>query len=514
MWWFRRRVPDGLTKALGRGEFHRSLATGSRRVASVRASALFLLTERLFDVARTPHKPLAARQAEVMLRALAEENPWDSPTFQEVAAAIRAGDSRAYGDLAEHGLEALRGLDPAAQEQVLGQMDRLAEIHEGSALRADPEAARADARLSKLKFALAEASDAQRVHGERQAEAAAKRELGPPFSTHVEDFVARKRLDDGWDDKTIHQSKATFDLWRDLMGDTPVQSVTVKVADGFLVLLRRLPAGYGKDVRSAVRKTAREWLVLADKREAAGQVVPRMKGEDSEAPLLLPEPVLAVARYQADRRIARMDVVRLAENRGLPAALNAGIERCTGSWTMRMDSDDVCHPDRLRAQLNYLAAHPETDIVSSWTEEFSDGEEKTRLRFMPVRHDAVVQALRWRNIIVHPSILMRADLLRRVGGYSVAYPLLEDYDLWVRMAQAGARFHVIPAVRVRMRAGLQQSARRGGWRYCVNDLRFRASCLRSGFLSLRQFLVTALLYLAFRLAGTVLRSRLYGLARL
>lgn len=221
-----------------------------------------------------------------------------------------------------------------------------------------------------------------------------------------------------------------------------------------------------------------------------------------------------IARYRTDRRIRRVDVVRLTENRGLPAALNAGIERCTGAWVMRMDSDDVCHPDRLRAQLDYLVAHPRTDIVSSWTEEFADGEKKIRLRSMPVRHDAVVQALRWRNIIVHPSILMRAELLRRVGGYSVAHPLLEDYELWVRMAQAGARFHVIPAVLVRMRAGLQQSARRGGWRYCVNDLRFRTSCLRSGFLSLPQYLATASLYVAFRLAGTLLRSRFYGLARL
>jgi glycosyltransferase involved in cell wall biosynthesis len=220
-----------------------------------------------------------------------------------------------------------------------------------------------------------------------------------------------------------------------------------------------------------------------------------------------------IARYRDDARIASVDIVRMADNRGLAAALNAGLERCAGEWVMRMDSDDVCHPDRLLIQVERVLAEPEIDVVSSWTEEFADGEEGVRLKSSPVRHDAVVQALRWRNVIVHPSILMRAGMLRRVGAYRIDYPLLEDYDLWARMAMAGARFHVVPAVLVRMRAGLGQSARRGGWRYCMHDIRFRTFLARSGFLNLRQYAATTSLYVAFRLAGTVLRGRLYGLAR-
>lgn len=220
-----------------------------------------------------------------------------------------------------------------------------------------------------------------------------------------------------------------------------------------------------------------------------------------------------IARYRRDRRIAQVDVVRLPENLGLASALNVGLWHCTGEWVMRMDSDDLCRRDRLRLQLDHILAHPRTDHVSSWTEEFASGQEATRLKASPVEHDAVVQALRWRNIIAHCSVLMRAEMVRRVGGYSTAYPLLEDYDLWTRLAQAGARFHVIPAVLTRVRSGLQQSARRGGWRYCLHEIRFRTSRFRSGFLNSRQFVVTTSLYVAFRLAGKVLRGRLYRLTR-
>ncbi len=260
-----------------------------------------------------------------------------------------------------------------------------------------------------------------------------------------------------------------------------------------------------------VRERA-EWLAAALESVFAQSAAP------SQLVLVLDGPVGAdqeevIARYGGDRRIAVVDVVRLPENQGLAGALSAGFERCTGEWVMRMDSDDLCDRERLRIQLDYVLENPGTDIVSSWSEEFMDGEEATRLKSSTTRHDAIVQSLRWRNVICHPAVLMRAEALRRAGGYRLNFPLLEDYDLWVRMALVGAHFHIIPAVLLRVRAGLQQSARRGGWRYCLHEVRFRVFCLRQGFLSLRQFVATTLLYVVFRLAGTLLRSRLYGFAR-
>ncbi len=53
-----------------------------------------------------------------------------------------------------------------------------------------------------------------------------------------------------------------------------------------------------------------------------------------------------------------LDVVRLERNVGLADAMNAGLDRCTTPWVMRMDSDDLCTPDRLEIQSAYLEAHP------------------------------------------------------------------------------------------------------------------------------------------------------------
>lgn len=227
-------------------------------------------------------------------------------------------------------------------------------------------------------------------------------------------------------------------------------------------------------------------------------------GSDQEA---------VIARYQADPRIKTMDVVRLVENVGLGPALNAGLKHCTGEWIMRMDSDDVSLPDRSEVQMEYVVNHPEVDVLSGWSEEFFDDSSNTRIKSSPVTHEAIVQALKWRNVLVHPALLIRTATIRAVGGYRNNYPLLEDWDLYVRLILRKARFAVIPKVLVHMLVGKEQASRRGGMRYLQHEARFRTFCWTSGFINFRQYALSTSAYIAFRLAGPTIRGLLYGAVR-
>jgi GT2 family glycosyltransferase len=220
-----------------------------------------------------------------------------------------------------------------------------------------------------------------------------------------------------------------------------------------------------------------------------------------------------IARFGRDARIADLTLVRLEHNVGLARAMNAGLERCIGAYTMRADSDDLCHPQRLGLQLAYARAHPEIDVVSSWSEEFASDGRPDQLKASPVNHDAVTRALRWRNVLCHPTVFIRTETLRRVGGYRPEFRWLEDYDLFVRLAQSGAQFHVIPKVLVRVRSGIEQRRRRGGLPYCKNEIRFRFQCFRAGFLNTREFIIVTLMYVVFRLIGGSFRQRLYAFSR-
>jgi glycosyltransferase involved in cell wall biosynthesis len=220
-----------------------------------------------------------------------------------------------------------------------------------------------------------------------------------------------------------------------------------------------------------------------------------------------------IAFYGTDGRGPDLTIVALPSNSGLAHALNAGLAYCDGEFVMRMDSDDICMPDRLALQLAYIKEHPDTDIISSWASEFAVGEPTEKMKVSPTEHDALAMALRWRNVIAHPAILIRASTLSRVGGYRPDFGLLEDYDLWVRLMTKGARFHVLPKVLLRIRTSLAQRGRRGNLAYLRNEIRFRSECLRVGFLTRSQFVATLCLYALFRLAGPMLRNQFYALAR-
>ena len=223
-----------------------------------------------------------------------------------------------------------------------------------------------------------------------------------------------------------------------------------------------------------------------------------------------------IERFVSESRIPDVRILRLARNVGLAGALNAGLAECRADLVMRHDSDDICAPDRLALQLACLAAHPDVDVVSSWSEEFSDEVDDRaprRLKTSPVSHDHVVSALRWRNVITHPTLLVRRAALEAVGGYRGRHGLLEDYDLFVRLALQGSRFHVVPKALVAVRVEPAQRVRRGGLGYALRELRFRAELRRSGFLGRGQFLVSTALYLLFRLASSAARGRLYALVR-
>lgn len=220
-----------------------------------------------------------------------------------------------------------------------------------------------------------------------------------------------------------------------------------------------------------------------------------------------------INRFAAETDGPKRIVATMPENGGLAKALNHGLSACTGDYIMRMDSDDISLPDRLQLEKTYLDTHAEIDLVASWSSEFVHEDHDLRLKTSPTEHEAIVQALRWRNVIAHPTILIRKSALVNLGGYRESVGLLEDYDLYVRLILAGAKIHIIPKVLLRVRTTLEQRARRGNFAYFKSEFRFRLHCLRVGFLNTRQFILTTCLYGFFRLMGAPLRDRLYAAVR-
>lgn len=168
-----------------------------------------------------------------------------------------------------------------------------------------------------------------------------------------------------------------------------------------------------------------------------------------------------------------MRVVRLAQNRGLGNALREGLHHCSYEVVARMDTDDICKPDRFEVQIQYMEAHPEIDVVGSWIDEFIGDLSNVRsIRKLPEQHDDIVDFGRKRNPINHPSVVFRRSVVENAGSYR-HFLLFEDYDLWVRMILKGARFHNIQRSLLFFRMSDDFFYRRGGQSYLHSEIQLQ-----------------------------------------
>jgi len=134
---------------------------------------------------------------------------------------------------------------------------------------------------------------------------------------------------------------------------------------------------------------------------------------------------------------------------GIVAALNAGLAICSGELVARMDADDRCAPERLARQKTFMQANPNIGLVASRV--LYDGDEK-EFRGFSLFVDWTNTLLDPSDIylnrfvespLVHPSVCFRKSLVLECGGYRDG-PFPEDYELWLRMMQAGIRLAKLP----------------------------------------------------------------------
>jgi len=129
------------------------------------------------------------------------------------------------------------------------------------------------------------------------------------------------------------------------------------------------------------------------------------------------------------------------ENRGLPAALNRGIEQARHELIARMDADDIMMPVRLERQLVFLEQNKDVTVACSHVQLInSDGRivGESRPELPPPSSVGRFVAF------THSSVMMRKQDVLSAGGYRDEFFYAEDQDLWARLLVRGCRFAVQP----------------------------------------------------------------------
>lgn len=184
-----------------------------------------------------------------------------------------------------------------------------------------------------------------------------------------------------------------------------------------------------------------------------------------------------------------MNIIKLEKNGGLGNALKLGVENAKHDVIARMDSDDICLPDRFEKQLAYLEMHPECDIVGGQMTEFiGEPDNIVGRREVPLTNDEIYQYMKSRCALNHVTVMFRKDAVLKAGNYQDWF-WNEDYYLWVRMMMAGCRFANIPDVAVNVRSGAGQYARRGGKKYFDSEIGIKKLMLENGMISKKDYCI-------------------------
>lgn len=148
------------------------------------------------------------------------------------------------------------------------------------------------------------------------------------------------------------------------------------------------------------------------------------------------------------------------ENRGIAASANRGLALASASYIARIDHDDLMMPTRLEKQSAYLDAHPDVALVNTYAQLIYGHRLSNDFYRAPVNSNALRLRLVFENPVVQPSVMMRTDIVRSLGGYNEGRQFLnlaEDFELWTRIARNNALV-TIPEVLTHYRIRLDSAS--------------------------------------------------------
>jgi len=206
-------------------------------------------------------------------------------------------------------------------------------------------------------------------------------------------------------------------------------------------------------------------------------------------------------------------IIPQCENCGLASALNEGLKYVKQPYVARMDADDVSNVKRFEEQFAYMKKH-KLDVVGCLQGDFYEDPNKiVAIKKCPERHADIKEALKWRAVVSHPSIIAKKKVFEKCSGYRPSTGNVEDHDLFVRAIMNGFKFGCVQEVLMYVRLGNGQRERRGGFRFLKYDWHLRHNMYRSGFTNIFQFLTSYILVSCFKLTPFRIRKFFYKFVR-
>ncbi len=138
---------------------------------------------------------------------------------------------------------------------------------------------------------------------------------------------------------------------------------------------------------------------------------------------------------QKDRRLS----IARCPRRGVVATRNAAISEAKGQFLAFLDSDDEAEPARLELQLKYLTGNPGCVAVGGQILYVDADGDPLYVSDLPRDHESIDRQLMagFAGSITHGTTAVSREAVARIGGFRSHFPIAEDFDLYLRLAEVG-----------------------------------------------------------------------------
>ena len=133
----------------------------------------------------------------------------------------------------------------------------------------------------------------------------------------------------------------------------------------------------------------------------------------------------------------RIKLYNNEKNIGQTKSLNVGLNVAKGKYISRIDAGDVSMPNRLEKQVAFIENNKQIAVLGTSAFRYDESGKIIDVVHMPKSSKERLQRIFFASPIVHISVLMKREIIEKLGGYNEEYDVLADYELWSRLIKKG-----------------------------------------------------------------------------
>jgi glycosyltransferase involved in cell wall biosynthesis len=195
------------------------------------------------------------------------------------------------------------------------------------------------------------------------------------------------------------------------------------------------------------------------------KIVCDLVGENPER-----EQFLGTLRFHATTKDSVNLVGIKQKNAGPSKARNVGIQSVFGITEVFafLDADDFYHPTKIKKSVEIMESMPQAGLVYT---DYISLNTKTKEGVREFKEPFNIRSMGSNNIVSTNSIVSK-NALAKVGGFNENLRVCEDYDLWLRISENFAVYHIPePLFTYRITGeGASQTVNSDEWSRCLSQV--------------------------------------------